>query len=189
MRSLVDKKQMHLDMLEHPERYTDQQLEAMMDDIDRLPDVEKAWEQFHPQPLPVRGDSGHHSVWRKVAAVFVAGAFLAGLAWAIIPHFVSLRTKSTPSVTTPLPTREGQGGESVCFDNIRLDSILTIVSGHYKRKLCLDNDSTGAMRLTTVWNSERPLAEFIETLNEFDGLHLTDRDDTLFVESVVKEEE
>lgn len=77
---------------------------------------------------------------------------------------------------------------SVCFDNTRLDSLLTVVSTHYKRKLFLDNDTTGGMRLTTVWTPARPLAEFIETLNEFDNLRLTDRNDTLFVVSVTKED-
>ncbi len=147
-------------------------------------------QQTHPLPLPMRKESGYHSVWRKVAAVFVAAAILCGLAWAVIPHLVSFRTKSTPStsVTTPLPTSEEQGGVSVCFDNTRLDSLLTVVSTHYKRKLFLDNDTTGGMRLTTVWTPARPLAEFIETLNEFDNLRLTDRNDTLFVVSVTKED-
>jgi hypothetical protein len=39
-----------------------------------------------------------------------------------------------------------------------------------------------------VWNSKEPLSAFIETLNEFDGLRLTDRQDTIFVESVKVED-
>ena len=37
--------QRYFDMQEHPEKYTDEELEAMMDELDRLPDVEQAWLQ------------------------------------------------------------------------------------------------------------------------------------------------
>jgi hypothetical protein len=39
-----------------------------------------------------------------------------------------------------------------------------------------------------VWDRNESLKVFIETINEFDGLLLTDRDDTIFVESVKVEE-
>ena len=40
------KKQMFLDMQEHPETYSEEQIETMMDDLDRLPDVDVAWQEF-----------------------------------------------------------------------------------------------------------------------------------------------
>ena len=44
-------KQMFLDMQEHPENYSDDQLETMMDELDQVPDVDAAW-----QRLEVRGE-------------------------------------------------------------------------------------------------------------------------------------
>ena len=41
------KKQMFLDMQEHPEKYTEEQIEVMMDDLDQMPDVESAWQKFN----------------------------------------------------------------------------------------------------------------------------------------------
>ena len=39
-------KQLYRDMTEEPEKYSDQELEAMMDEIDQMPDVEEAWQLF-----------------------------------------------------------------------------------------------------------------------------------------------
>ena len=39
-------KKMFLDMQEHPEKYSDQQIEAMMDELDQTADTETAWRRF-----------------------------------------------------------------------------------------------------------------------------------------------
>ena len=39
----MDEKQLFFDMQEHPERYSDEQLEAMMAELDKEPDTEAAW--------------------------------------------------------------------------------------------------------------------------------------------------
>ena len=39
-------RQLYFDMQEHPERYTDEQVEAMMDELDREPDTEQAWQEW-----------------------------------------------------------------------------------------------------------------------------------------------
>ena len=38
-----DDKQVFFDMQEHPENYSDEQLETMMTELDREPDAEEAW--------------------------------------------------------------------------------------------------------------------------------------------------
>ena len=77
----------------------------------------------------------------------------------------------------------------VCFPDTRLDSILTIVCSYYGRELCFVDTTLREMRLFTSWNRNESLAEYIGTLNVFDGLHLTDERDTVFVDSVDGEEE
>ena len=39
-------KQLYRDMQEAPDKYSDQEIEAMMDDLDQVPDVDEAWQQF-----------------------------------------------------------------------------------------------------------------------------------------------
>ena len=128
---------------------------------------------------------------RKIAAVFIVVAFLGGLAWAFVPL---LRSQHTAEPTQPTkvsaPSLQGRaGGESsISFSNLRLDSILTIVSAHYECEVCFRDTTAQALRLSTVWDREDSLSVFLETLNEFDGLRLTDERDTIFVESLMVED-
>ena len=136
----------------------------------------------------VRGGSALH----RIAAIFIAAAFLGGLAWALVPRLRSHHT-AEPSQPTKVsaPSLTGRaGGESglLSFSNLRLDSILTIVAAHYECKVCFRDTTAQALRLSTVWDREDSLSVFLETLNEFDGLRLTDERDTIFVESLMVED-
>ena len=131
----------------------------------------------------VRGGSALH----RIAAVFIAAAFLGGLAWALVPRLRSHHT-AEPSQPTKVsaPSLTGRaGGESglLSFSNLRLDSILTVVAAHYECEVCFRDTTAQALRLSTVWDREDSLSVFLETLNEFDGLLLREERETLFVET------
>jgi len=129
---------------------------------------------------------------RKIASVFIVVAFLGGLAWAFVPLLRTNQTTESPQPTkVSAPSLTGRaGGESssISFSNLRLDSILTIVAAHYDCEVCFRDTTLQALRLSTVWDSEDSLAVFLQTLNEFDGLRLTDERDTIFVESLIVED-
>jgi hypothetical protein len=121
-----------------------------------------------------------------MAAVFLGAVLICGLAWAIIPHIMSSHTDSPQSaqVTTPLPHSEGQGaGSSVRFDDVRLDSILTVVSAHYGKTVSFRDEEAKGMKFIMTWDPDMPLSDFIDGLNLFDGLSLTLQRDTIFVET------
>ena len=128
--------------------------------------------------------------YRKVAAIFLTVVFFGGLAWAIIPHFKSSRLDIPQPAQVTAPSLTGRaGGESfVRFSDIRLDSILTVVSAHYGKAVCFRNEEPRGMKLITTWNPEDSLSAFIDHLNMFDYLHLTLQGDTIFVESVNEED-
>ena len=234
----MDKLEVLLDMIEHPERYTEQQMSELLADEEmrghydvmvRLRgayDVKKEEDpplkslqsehliissSVHPiregvvtfeneSTLPsthstpsltgrVRGGSALH----RIAAIFLAAAFLGGLAWAFVPLLRSQHTAESPQPTkvSALSLTGRAGGESsssISFSNLRLDSILTVVAAHYECKVCFRDSATRTMKFITTWNPEDSIAAFIEHLNMFDGLHLTLRDDTIFVESTNDEE-
>lgn len=150
-------------------------------------------ELLRPHHSPVTSVIKHHRAsrrWLRVAATFIGAASLAGLAWAIVPFLNTRHTSEPPQptqVSTPHPTSEGLGA-GYSFSNLRLDSILSTVATHYGRAVSFRDTALQALRLSTVWNSEGSLAEFIATINEFDGLQLSDERDTIFVESAVGEE-
>ena len=132
-----------------------------------------------------------HFSFKKIAAIFLAAAFLGGLAWAFVPL---LRSQHTAEPTQPTkvsaPSLIGRagGGSSISFSNLPLDSILAFVSAHYNCEVCFSDSAAMGMKFITTWNPEDSLTAFIEHLNMFDGLHLTLRDDTIFVESTNDEE-
>lgn len=135
-----------------------------------------------------------HSSFRKIAAIFLAVAFLGGLSFAAY-RAISTRTDSHPSPQVSAPSLTGRaGGESsegaslLSFSNLPLDSILAVVSAHYNCEVCFRDSAAMGMKFITTWNPEDSLTAFIEHLNMFDGLRLTLQDDTIFVESTNDEE-
>ncbi|MCR4994853.1 MAG: DUF4974 domain-containing protein [Bacteroidales bacterium] len=220
----MDKLELLLDMIEHPERYTEQQISELLADeemrkhydvmvrlhgaylIKEDPPLtfpqregvvtfedESTLPSKHPTPSligRVRGGSPLH----RIAAIFLAAAFLGGLSFAAY-RAISTRTDPHQSPQVSAPSLTGRAGEEssgglslLSFSNLPLDSILAVVSAHYNCEVCFRDSAAMGMNFITTWNPEDSLAAFIEHLNMFDGLRLTLQDDTIFVESTNDEE-
>ena len=132
----------------------------------------------------VRGGSPLH----RIAAIFLAAAFLGGLAWAISPFLRHMgKTPQSAKVTAPSLTgraggESGEGESAILFADVRLDSMLTVVAAHYGKAVFFGDEELKALRIHTRWNQEDSLAAFIENLNELDELSLTEQRDTIFVQ-------
>ena len=215
----MDKLELLLDMIEHPERYTEQQISELLADeemrkhYDVMVRLRGAYLKKEDPPLTlpqregvvtfedestlpskhstpsligrVRGGSPLH----RIAAIFLAAAFLGGLAWAFVPLLHTKKEASHTAEVTTLPL-EGErggglsgGGGLRSFSNLPLDSILAVVSAHYNCEVCFRDSAAMGMKFITTWNPEDSLAAFIEHLNMFDGLRLTLQDDTIFVDT------
>ena len=184
-----------LRLMDEPEAMTEAQLQELLSDeevrkaYDVMADCKKVYqrEKRHTPTLPSRhGQSAQRRGWiYRIAAVFLGAVLLCGLAWAIIPHIISSHTDSPQSaqVTTPLTHREGQGGGTFLrFDDVRLDSILTVVSAHYGKAVSFRDEEPRSMKLITTWDPDESLEAFIDHLNMFDYIQLTLKNDTIFVE-------
>lgn len=128
--------------------------------------------------------------WQRIAAMFIGVALLGGVMWAVpfLAEYVGTRRAASevsvkPSDETPLPPT----GEPVQFDNVRLDSLLTVVAGHYGKAVLFRDDEAREMRLIMTWNPSDSLADFIGRLNRFEGLRIRLERDTLFVDGEVKD--
>jgi TonB family protein len=66
-----NKKQLFRDMQEHPDNYSDEQIEAMMDDLDQIPDVETEWKKFEEVHLKKQNHKSLSSSILMAAAVFI----------------------------------------------------------------------------------------------------------------------
>ena len=212
----MDKLEILLDMIEHPERYTEQQISDLLADEEmrkhydvmvRLRgayDVKK--EEDPPLTLPtregvvtfenestlpsthstpsltgrVRGGSALH----RIAAIFIAAAFLGGIALAAYRVLSHRQTPPTDvSILNAQPsTLNSEADGLVLFADIRLDSMLTTVAAHYGKAVFFGNEDLKGLRIHTKWNPKDSLEAFMESLNELDGLKLTEQRDTIFVQ-------
>ena len=205
----LDDKHLLIDMQEHPENYSDEQLEAMMAELDKEPDTEAAWQKTlsnsplkgENKKLPFQGNS-HFSLFtfhfslRRVAAAFVAIAFLGIMSLAgYRAFFFKTTTDNRPQTTdtTAIKTErfyvDVQDGDTIFrFENIRLDSILAVVSRHYERQVIWGDKDLARLRFYITCRTSHTLREFVEMMNMFDGLRITQDLDILYVESDEKKE-
>lgn len=126
--------------------------------------------------------------WHRMAAAFIGFIVISGLAFAAayflqdhsgqIQQNTTETNHSTPHAPIPSP---------VHFSNARLDSILTVVARHEHRAVSYHSEAPRSLRFTITWDPDQPLADFLATVNEFEGLRLTDARDTIFVEETAKE--
>ena len=184
-----------LRLMDEPEAMTEAQLQELLSDeevrkaYDVMADCKKLYQKPQQEPSSMKWlQLGQRF---RIAAVFLGAVLLCGLAWAIIPHIISSHTDSPQpaQVNTPLPHSEGQGaGSSVRLDDVRLDSILTVVSAHYGKTVNFRDEEAKGMKFIMTWDPDMPLSDFIDGLNLFDGLSLTLQRDTIFVETAEDKE-
>lgn len=145
-------------------------------------DVDAAWQRFeqkhYPQQRPL-----HH--WMRIAASFIGILFISGIAFAVI-HFVrnhSVELQAPQTEETNIELANQEVAAPVRFDDVRLDSILTVVSAHYGKAVSFRSEEAKGMKLIMAWNPDSSLTSFIDGLSMFDGLLLTIQQDTIFVET------
>lgn len=126
--------------------------------------------------------------WHRMAAAFISFIVISGLAFAaayfLQDHSGQIRENATE---TNHSTHHALIPSPVHFSNARLDSILTVVARHEHRAVSYHSEAPRSLRFTITWNPDQPLADFLATVNEFEGLRLTDARDTIFVEQTAKE--
>lgn len=193
---LSDDKDLLLDMQKHPENYSDEQLEAMMDDLDREPDAEAAWQRLFERTAagsvrPAARQGGGWRVAQRIAATFIAACSLGVFSIAGYRAFVGFRTvpQSEPKADTqPVRTQrfyyDVMDGDTIFrFENIRLDSILAIVGRHYGRTVVFKAAPPRSLRFYITCHTSQTLNDFVETMSMFDGFDIRQEFDTLFVET------
>jgi ferric-dicitrate binding protein FerR (iron transport regulator) len=183
------KKQMFLDMQEHPEKYSEEQIETMMDDLDRLPDVDVAWQEFQQtgQSSPRR--------WLKAAASIIGVLMLSGIAYAAV-HIISRNA----GVDEETPTHEVQNINSPLnddaivetfttdsipqtriFENTPLDEMVSEIAHYYNKVADIQSEEAHELRLYYKWERKDALESVVDDLNHFDRVSLAIEDDKLIV--------
>lgn len=199
-----DKLSKVLDATEHPEQYTDEQLEELLSDEEcadyyRLmcdaasayaathtetdEELEAEWQRLqHRSARPVL-----FSI-RKIAAVVIAILALTGISYAAVSlmtdHEDTLSTNTemteTPSSLPGSPTEPADTVQT--FQNVELQDILTAVAAHYQLQTEYRNEQSRHVRLYIKWNKSEGVETMLERLNKFDKVTLTLSDNKIIVE-------
>lgn len=198
-----------LEAIEHPERFTDTELQALLTDPDarrlyRLmcasradaffavspPDdleIDGKWEAFKSsrRKRPIMA-----SFFRKKAAAVIA---LLIASCSIIMVGVSLsrgglrgsEKDEQPIAVETIPAEEGVrslpvvNDTVIIFEDETLDRILDRIAPFYNAKVDLSSSSSSEVRLFLKWDSTTELHELIEHLNSFERINIFLKDDTI----------
>ena len=214
----MDKLEILLDMTEHPDRYTEKQMQELLADEDMRKHYQMmVWlresqdssrpplegeEKTSPSmgragKAPFLTDGRGRGLYRKIAAAFAGAILMAGLLFAAVRPFLNSPSEAENASSTgdEAPSLTGGQGEGllqegpVVFQDAPLDSILTVVARHYGKVVLFRNEEVRTMRLIMTWQPTDSLSSLIDRLNLFEGLQLTLQADTLIVETEKKEGE
>ena len=181
------KKEEQIRMLLHPERYTDEQLDQMLDEVNvPVPDANEAWEKFRKRDsfYPIK----------KIAAIFVGLLMLSGIAYAAYHVAYSTAGKSSaPSQQTEIRSQRRQtaaqavAGEEpqtapVVYEDAELATILGDVAAYYQVEVVYRQEASRHIRLYYTWDKQATVDDVIDTFNKFERIHITRDNKKLIVE-------
>ncbi len=203
-----DKIHLLLDMHEHPENYSDEQLAAILNDemLEQLviakramtdipePDVDAEWQHFEQEHFaPVNNRS-----WLKVAAMIAGVLMLSAFTYAAIHavrHNAKDEAKESIETVAPEPQTESAVGprlgvadtatvvtEPIVFDNQPLDQMLEKIAPHYGMQVEFRNEDVRSLRFYFVWQPDEDLDAVLERLNLFESVNITKEGNTIVVE-------
>ncbi len=183
------KKEEQIRMLLHPEKYTDEQLDQMLDESNiPVPDANDAWEQFQKAHIVAKSTT----TWYKIAAMFIGILMLSGIAYAAISHFIKIEDKPQVTLTERKPDikkmEKTYGAEMtptkkapVVFNNVELQQIMQYVADSYGVKVEFKNNAARTIRFYLQWEADDTLQEIIDKINHFEKVHLTLNEDTITI--------
>ena len=203
-----DKIRLLLDMHEHPENYTDEQLAAMLDDEmqEHLatakramtdapePDVDAEWQRFEQQHFA----PGKNRRWLKAAAMIAGVIMLSAFTYAAV-QAVQHSAKDTPQEKTEnVATVSEESAESasrvavsdtiavvedpVVFDNLPLGQMLEGIASRYGKQVEFRNEETRDLRFYFELHPGEELSSVVERLNMFERVSVSIEGNTIVVE-------
>ena len=194
MKTSADQIQEYQAMQAHPERYSDEQIQAMIDVVDQVPDVEAEWNRFEQKHGKPVSTTPHYELprWSRRAASVLAIVVSMGLLYA-----AAVSTGLLPSPFALQPDREvspesaaGANAADVplqtevkVYDNVALSQILTEIADYYHVSISYENVSVQTMRLFFRWDQSLSIEQTVQALNSFERIRIVARDSkTLVVE-------
>ena len=184
-------------MLLHPEQYSEEQLDQMLNDTDiPVPDVDDEWQRFKEQHTQRR----HRNPMMRWAAIFITVAALSGISYAAIYHWRKAQTKKEAPRTevqqqpvvqdqeklemtdvATVPEKQDSLRQDHQFNNVELQEIMLQVAHDYDVKVVFANEKARNIRFYLKWEAEETLQDIISRINHFEKVHLTLSENTITI--------
>lgn len=213
----MDKIDRLLDAMEHPESYSDSEIENMLHDpevlevyslLDRTksslttidtPDIDAEWKEFE-RIHNRRRFSILSFLSRNVAASIAIGIVSFAAVATVVGVSVNYVFDKKADVTVAgivTETKEnaetndtiaavGEAPaivpETVVFNNEPLETIANRIAAYYGCKVVFSSEATRTLRLYFRWNQAQTLDEVVESLNNFEQIHISVTDRTLKID-------
>lgn len=209
--NLEDKLTEVLKATEHPEQYTDEQLQELLADEEcaeyyrlicdadnayaELPEeseeeIEAEWQRITRNSQPSNFQfSFFNFQLPKAAAVIIAVLALSAVSYAAVKLLSTRQQQSTPIVVTETmqvsenpDTPLPEPADTIqVFQDAELQEILTVVANYYKLHTDYRSEEARHVRLYTKWNKAESAEKMVKRLNRFDKVNLTLEGDVLTV--------
>ena len=188
-----EKIKMLLEMQDHPEQFSDEALEQMLNDAEAQElmeataqlkraiindeftvseqDVEDEWKEFASKHFAKQKPQYN---WLKMAAMFIGILFVTGLAFASI-HMI--RHNSGVQESQP---KEQSVRQQAFLANTNQGDTASIASRHHM-DVDLQNEQASQLRFHFVWKPSDSLQEVVEKLNMFEYVDMAIEDGKLIV--------
>ena len=197
-----------LDMHEHPENYTDEQLAIMLDDEmqEQLatakramtdvpePDVDAEWERFEQEHFTPAKNRRWLKVAAMIAGVLMLSAFTYAAIQAVRYNAVEKDEETTEAVVTtsqPESAVESRLGVAdtveevvapVVYDNQPLEQMLDNIASRYGKHVEFRNEEARDLRFFFELHSGEDLNSVVDRLNMFDRVAISIEGNTIVVE-------
>ncbi len=219
----MDKTDRLLDAIEHPDRYSEKDMEVMLADpevneaYDLLgktaasltpipsPDIDAEWDAFRrSHRVLVVGRERRPGILnlfsRNVAAsIAIAIASLAAVAAVVgvgVNYVLDKKAAAPAAAVAPAVKADDVPDETISapedttavapgtivFDNEPLDAIVGRIAVYYGYSVEFAAPGAGSLRLYFRWNQAQTLDDVVESLNNFEQIHLTVKDGTIIID-------
>lgn len=191
------KKEEQIRMLLHPEKYTDEQLDQMLDETDiQVPDANEEWEKFSGKWKEESGKrivKSEKPMLLKIAAMFVGVLMLSGIAYAAVQIIRSQeaeveRQEAVVSTNTQHQSANAQTPadstqtKPTVYEDAELATILNEIATFHQCEVVYKNEASKHLRLYFTWNQKATIDDIVGTFNKFERIHITRDNKKLIVE-------
>lgn len=193
-----------LEMQEHPERYTEEEIRQLMADEEcrklyeqMVRATDAMFEEKHFDNVECGTFNTQRSKLFKIAAIFIGVLLFSGITYAAI-HYVrnSILDQSPSQVENVGSSADSQRSDPdsqlspqdstqlkpVVFEDAELVTILKEVAAYYHYETVYKHDDAKHIRLYFTWDKSMPVEEIVEMFNKFERIHITLKDTQMVIE-------